>query len=77
MELQVKVGQIYQDNDPRTGRGPDIFNGRRVRVIALNDGTKKALVENISKKYGGLGRQTEISYNRLKMNNARGYRIVG
>ncbi len=74
-EVQLQVGQIYQDNDPRAFTG---FRDqkRRFMIVALNARTQKALVENTLKAYGLLGRQTEISYHRLKMDNARGYQLV-
>ncbi len=62
-EVQLQVGQVWEDNDPR-------MYGRRFMIVALNPDTKKAKVEGL------LGRRTYISYQRLQMNNNRGYRLV-
>ncbi|KKM72620.1 hypothetical protein LCGC14_1418670 [marine sediment metagenome] len=75
-EVQLQVGQVYQDNDPRAFVGGFREQKRQFRIVALNDRTQKALVENTLKAYGFLGRQTEISYQRLQMNNRRGYQLV-
>ncbi len=75
-EVQVQLGQVYQDNDPRAFVGGFRDQKRRFVIVALNARTQKALVENTLKAYGFLGRQTEISYHRLQMDNKRGYQLV-
>lgn len=61
--IQVKVGQVWQDNDPR-------FTGftRQVKIVQI-DGDK-ALCENVSTQ-----RRTKIKLSRFK-ENSTGYKLV-
>jgi hypothetical protein len=69
----IKVGEVYESNDPRDGPDqvvyrpgrPPVFGRRRVRVIHVWDPTmavrpRRVCVENVR-----TGRHTEISEDRL------------
>lgn len=69
--FEVKVGQVWADNDPRT-------TGRRFEIVEVGDGWAKGKVlsveRNVSKKM--VGRTTrEIALRRFRP-TATGYRLV-
>ncbi len=61
--VQVKVGQVWADNDPRQK------NGRQIKVLSIEG--DRATVQHPS----GLGRKTKVRLNRFRPTNS-GYRLV-
>ena len=63
-QYDVKVGQVYEDNDSR-------HFGRTVRVLAVYTSFAVVIHENVGKH----GRTTMINLDRFRLTN-RGYRLV-
>lgn len=66
-KIEVKVGQTWEDNDPRS-KAQGILP-RRIKVLEISDG--KALCQHPS----GLGRKTKIRLDRFRP-TASGYKFV-
>lgn len=65
--VEVKVGQVWEDNDPRIIRGGHA--PRRVKILEIKDG--RALVQHPS----GMGRKTKVRVDRFRP-TASGYKLV-
>ena len=69
--VEVKVGQIWADNDPRS-------RGRTIKVISIAG--EKAVVEcvSVARNVGlhNVGRKTVVSLKRFNPNRQTGYTLV-
>lgn len=65
--VEVKVGQVWEDNDPRQKK--EGVAVRRIKVLEIVDG--KALCQHPS----GLGRKTKIRLDRFRP-TASGYKLI-
>lgn len=65
--VEVKVGQVWEDNDPRQKK--EGIAVRRVKILEIVDG--RALVQHPS----GMGRKTKVRVNRFRP-TASGYKLV-
>lgn len=65
MSTVVKIGQVYEETDPR-------MNGRRFRIIAVRHDGRQAIVAN-----SATGRITTIPIDRLRSARGKhGYRLI-
>lgn len=67
VNVEVKVGQVWEDNDPRQKKEGIAI--RRIKVLEIKDG--RARVQSPS----GLGARTWIRLNRFRP-TASGYKLV-